>query len=98
MAYPLLHLAHLLFNFPFGFQIAVTRNPSDLLLDGSLHFVETAREVVFRAGFHISRVLLASGTDARRTRPRKARIAALLSLFEGCHFCKSRDVMRSEQN
>ena len=36
-----------------GFQIGVTRNFSDLLPDCSLHAVETAFDLVFRAGFHI---------------------------------------------
>ncbi len=31
MAYPLLNFARLLFGFPFGFQITVIRNLSDLL-------------------------------------------------------------------
>jgi hypothetical protein len=54
MADPLLNFARLLFGFPFGFQIAITRDLSDLLLDCPLHFVETSLDVVFRAGFHIS--------------------------------------------
>ena len=33
IAYPLLNFALLLFGFPLGFQIAVIRNLSDLLLD-----------------------------------------------------------------
>src|ERR1039458_3260729 len=53
MAYPLLNFARLLLDFPFGFQIGITRNLSDLLLDCSLHFVEAALDLVFRAGFHI---------------------------------------------
>jgi hypothetical protein len=54
MAYPLLNFARLLFGFSLGFQIAVIRNLSDLLLDGSLHFVEAALDLVFRTGFHVS--------------------------------------------
>jgi len=54
MADPLLNLARLFFGLPFGFQIAVTRDLSEFLLDCSLHFVEAALDVVFRAGFHIS--------------------------------------------
>src|ERR1035438_3038956 len=54
MAYLLLNFARLLLGFPFGFQNGIIRNLSDLLLDGSLDFVEAALEVVFRAGFHIS--------------------------------------------
>src|SRR5208282_2676705 len=54
IAYSLLNFASLLFGFPFGFQIAVTRTLSDLLLDCSLQFVEAAFELVFRAGSHTS--------------------------------------------
>ena len=54
VAYLLLNFACLLFGSPFGLQIAVIRSLSDLLLDGSLHFVEAALDPVFRAGFHIS--------------------------------------------
>src|ERR1039457_7606989 len=53
MAYPLFNFARLLLGFPFGFQIGVPCNLSDLLLNGSLRFVKAALELVFCAGFHI---------------------------------------------
>jgi hypothetical protein len=87
MADPPLNFACLPFDFPFGFQIAVTRNLSDLLLDRSFHFVENFPLM-------LSLVLV----FIFLLRHRKARIAALLRLFEGCHFCKSRGFLWSEQN
>src|SRR5450755_3994805 len=75
MAYLLLNLSHLLFGFPFGFQITVIRNLSDFLLDCSLHFVEAALDLVFRAGVHIFSPW-----------PRKMRVAALSEPLSGLSF------------
>src|ERR1035441_6925025 len=83
MADPLLNFARLLFGFPFGFQIAVARDLSDLLFDCPLPFWKLSLDFFFRAVF----IFL--------LRPRKARIAALLRLCEDCHFCKSRSFLRS---
>src|ERR1035441_10188363 len=65
---------------------AVIRSLSDLLPDGSLHFVETALDPVFRAGFHISPLALASSG------------CGLPSFFEGCHFCNLQASFWSVQN
>lgn len=82
VADPALNFARVLF----GFQIAITRDVSDLLLDRPFHFVETSLDVVLMLVF----IFL--------LRHLEAQIAALLGLFEGCQCCKSRSFLMSEQN
>ena len=54
LAYPVLNLARILFNFSFGFQTTIVCNLSGFLLDCALHFVQAAFDLVFCAGFHMA--------------------------------------------